>query len=176
MKQRIHCFLIIIIIIIQLIISWIQTSTTSLATHDVVPQQQGLSFSCLFYILKKEKSSSLFIFGVCLTDIVPAFSGVNFDSKQVSPSCFLESWCIESSSFAFVLQGGRNGGGREETYGSGLVGRLGSRPPNCQRKCGGCEPCVATQIPATTDKLGVQYTNYKPEGWKCKCGSTFFSP
>ncbi|KAK8566795.1 hypothetical protein V6N13_002480 [Hibiscus sabdariffa] len=102
---------------------WIQTTTTSLATHDVVPQQQ-------------------------------AFSGVNLDSKQ----------------------GGRNGGGREETYGSGMVGRLGSRPPNCQRKCGGCKPCVATQIPATTDKLGVQYTNYKPEGWKCKCGSTFFSP
>ncbi|GMI81302.1 epidermal patterning factor like 3 [Hibiscus trionum] len=110
MKQRMRCFLIIITIILQII--------SSLASHDVFPQQQGT---------------------------VPAFSGVNFDSKQ---------------------------GGVE----SRMVGRLGSRPPNCERKCGGCRPCVATQIPATTDKLGTQYTNYEPEGWKCKCGSTFFTP
>ena len=65
--------------------------------------------------------------------------------------------------------------GSEETY-SRMLGRLGSRPPNCHRKCGRCTPCIATQNPATSDKLGIQYTNYEPEGWKCKCGSTFFNP
>ncbi|KAI3407423.1 Epidermal patterning factor-like protein [Psidium guajava] len=56
------------------------------------------------------------------------------------------------------------------------MSRLGSRPPNCERKCRGCEPCEAIQIPATTDRPSVQYTNYEPEGWKCKCGSSFFDP
>ncbi|OMO91681.1 EPIDERMAL PATTERNING FACTOR-like protein [Corchorus olitorius] len=64
----------------------------------------------------------------------------------------------------------------EEIKNSRKLGRLGSRPPNCQRKCGRCTPCIAIQIPTTTDKLGIQYTNYEPEGWKCKCGSTFFNP
>ncbi|XP_010262058.1 PREDICTED: EPIDERMAL PATTERNING FACTOR-like protein 6 [Nelumbo nucifera] len=53
---------------------------------------------------------------------------------------------------------------------------LGSRPPNCQRKCGRCTPCQAIQVPTTTDHLGVQYANYEPEGWKCKCGTSFFNP
>ncbi|XP_039064573.1 EPIDERMAL PATTERNING FACTOR-like protein 2 [Hibiscus syriacus] len=108
------CFLIIIIIL--QIISRINTSTSSLASHDVVAQQQDSD---------------------------------NFEAKQ---------------------------GGGVEAYRSRMVGRVGSRPPNCQRKCGGCTPCVATQMPATTDELGIQYTNYEPEGWKCKCGSTFFNP
>ncbi|XP_010047540.1 EPIDERMAL PATTERNING FACTOR-like protein 2 isoform X2 [Eucalyptus grandis] len=56
------------------------------------------------------------------------------------------------------------------------MSRLGSRPPNCERKCRGCEPCEATQIPATTDRASVQYANYEPEGWKCKCGSSFYDP
>ncbi|XWS70023.1 hypothetical protein CRYUN_Cryun03dG0013500 [Craigia yunnanensis] len=90
-------------------------------------------------------------------DEVPELSGIAFDSKQG----------LESN--------GGVGYGSEETY-RRLLGRLGSRPPNCQRKCGRCTPCVATQIPATSDKLGIQYTNYEPEGWKCKCGSTFFNP
>ncbi|XP_056176975.1 EPIDERMAL PATTERNING FACTOR-like protein 6 [Syzygium oleosum] len=56
------------------------------------------------------------------------------------------------------------------------LSRLGSRPPNCEHKCRGCEPCEAIQIPATTDRASVQYANYEPEGWKCKCGSSFFDP
>ncbi|XP_022731406.1 EPIDERMAL PATTERNING FACTOR-like protein 5 [Durio zibethinus] len=91
--------------------------------------------------------------------IVPEFPGVAFDSKK-----------------GVEISKGGVGYGSEETYGSRMVGRLGSRPPNCQRKCGRCTPCVATQIPATSEKLGTQYTNYEPEGWKCKCGSTFFNP
>ncbi|XWS17427.1 hypothetical protein CRYUN_Cryun33cG0066500 [Craigia yunnanensis] len=125
MKQRVCCLL---IVALQ-IISWFHVSTRSLASHDVVPQQ----------------------------DKVPEFPGVASDSKQG----------LESKGGVVY--------GSEETY-SKMVGRLGSRPPNCQSKCGRCTPCIATQIPATSDKLGIQYTNYEPEGWKCKCGSTFFNP
>ncbi|KAF8401022.1 hypothetical protein HHK36_014325 [Tetracentron sinense] len=62
----------------------------------------------------------------------------------------------------------------EEAY-TGL-NRLGSRPPNCEHKCGGCSPCEAIQVPTTSDRLGIQYANYEPEGWKCKCGPSFFNP
>ncbi|OVA04450.1 hypothetical protein BVC80_1717g10 [Macleaya cordata] len=53
---------------------------------------------------------------------------------------------------------------------------LGSRPPNCEHKCGGCIPCGAIQVPTPTNHVGVQYANYEPEGWKCKCGDSFFNP
>ncbi|KAJ9167971.1 hypothetical protein P3X46_019557 [Hevea brasiliensis] len=62
----------------------------------------------------------------------------------------------------------------EQTY-RGLS-RLGSRPPSCEHKCEGCIPCSAIQIPATNDRKRLEYANYEPEGWKCKCGSTFFNP
>ncbi|KAB2604227.1 EPIDERMAL PATTERNING FACTOR-like protein 5 [Pyrus ussuriensis x Pyrus communis] len=56
------------------------------------------------------------------------------------------------------------------------LSRLGSRPPICKHLCGSCEPCVPVQTRTTTDHFGVQYANYEPEGWRCKCGSTFFTP
>ncbi|KAI3806821.1 hypothetical protein L1987_22736 [Smallanthus sonchifolius] len=62
-----------------------------------------------------------------------------------------------------------------ERYGRGIENRIGSRPPSCEHKCYGCSPCEATQVP-TTSHVGIQYTNYEPEGWKCKCGPTFYSP
>ncbi|XP_044464972.1 EPIDERMAL PATTERNING FACTOR-like protein 4 [Mangifera indica] len=62
----------------------------------------------------------------------------------------------------------------EETY--KVESRLGSRPPCCIHKCEGCEPCVAIQTPTTSDRMGLQYANYEPEGWKCKCGSSLFNP
>ncbi|ERN15336.1 EPIDERMAL PATTERNING FACTOR-like protein 6 [Amborella trichopoda] len=54
--------------------------------------------------------------------------------------------------------------------------RLGSRPPRCDNKCGGCRPCEAIQVPTTTDHLHLHYANYEPEGWKCKCGASFYNP
>ncbi|MCL7037980.1 hypothetical protein MKW94_014740 [Papaver nudicaule] len=57
-----------------------------------------------------------------------------------------------------------------------MLSTLGSRPPSCEHKCGGCVPCEAIQVPTTTDRVGIQYANYEPEGWKCKCGTTFFNP
>ncbi|XP_044494883.1 EPIDERMAL PATTERNING FACTOR-like protein 5 [Mangifera indica] len=63
----------------------------------------------------------------------------------------------------------------EEAY-SGI----GSSPPSCEHKCYGCIPCEAVQVPTTThhkkSHLGILYANYEPEGWKCKCGPSFYGP
>ncbi|XP_020221033.2 EPIDERMAL PATTERNING FACTOR-like protein 3 [Cajanus cajan] len=56
------------------------------------------------------------------------------------------------------------------------LSRLGSTPPRCEHKCGGCIPCDPIQIPTNNDLLGAQYANYEPEGWKCKCGNSYFNP
>ncbi|TKY72816.1 EPIDERMAL PATTERNING FACTOR protein 3 [Spatholobus suberectus] len=56
------------------------------------------------------------------------------------------------------------------------LSRLGSTPPRCEHKCGGCIPCDPIQIPTNNDLLGAQYANYEPEGWKCKCGNAYFNP
>ncbi|KAI3867652.1 hypothetical protein MKX03_036562 [Papaver bracteatum] len=53
---------------------------------------------------------------------------------------------------------------------------LGSRPPSCVHRCEGCNPCGAIQVPTRTDQLNLQYANYEPEDWKCKCGNAFFDP
>ncbi|KAK9948000.1 hypothetical protein M0R45_003591 [Rubus argutus] len=86
--------------------------------------------------------------------------GAGFDSKQG----------VDQKSFEGVNE---NYGGE---YYRWLMSRLGSIPPNCAHRCVGCVPCVPVQMPTTTDRIGVQYANYEPEGWKCKCGSTFFNP
>ncbi|XP_049932310.1 EPIDERMAL PATTERNING FACTOR-like protein 6 [Nymphaea colorata] len=54
------------------------------------------------------------------------------------------------------------------------VSALGSRPPRCLNKCGECRPCDAFQVPAPGTVL--QYSNYEPEEWKCKCGANVFDP
>ncbi|CAH9122741.1 unnamed protein product [Cuscuta epithymum] len=61
--------------------------------------------------------------------------------------------------------------------------RIGSFAPRCDHKCYGCMPCEAIQVPATNGGGGggaaagvQQYTNYEPEGWKCKCGPALYSP
>ncbi|KAL1339116.1 hypothetical protein AAHE18_U010100 [Arachis hypogaea] len=60
------------------------------------------------------------------------------------------------------------------------VSKIGSSPPICENKCYGCVPCEAIQVPNTSSNkrshLGIQYTNYEPESWKCKCGPSFYSP
>ncbi|CAM8942990.1 unnamed protein product [Rhodiola kirilowii] len=72
---------------------------------------------------------------------------------------------------------------------------IGSRPPRCQFRCRGCGPCEAVQVPVSPQLHGrrsarsnfyktheIEYsrgddvTNYKPMGWKCKCGNLFFNP
>ncbi|KAK7402257.1 hypothetical protein VNO78_14377 [Psophocarpus tetragonolobus] len=59
------------------------------------------------------------------------------------------------------------------------VSKIGSSPPSCEHKCYGCTPCEAIQVPSTSSRrshLGVQYANYEPESWKCKCGPSLYSP
>ncbi|XVE88691.1 hypothetical protein DITRI_Ditri19aG0089300 [Diplodiscus trichospermus] len=55
---------------------------------------------------------------------------------------------------------------------------MGSSPPSCEHKCYGCVPCEAIQVPTTSQRshVGLQYANYEPESWKCKCGPSFYSP
>ncbi|KAI3463258.1 hypothetical protein Pfo_019921 [Paulownia fortunei] len=64
----------------------------------------------------------------------------------------------------------------EEPGANKEINKIGSSPPSCEHKCYGCMPCEAIQVPTTTSLVGVQYTNYEPEGWKCKCGPAFYSP
>lgn len=78
--------------------------------------------------------------------------------------------------------------------------RLGSTPPSCHNKCNQCHPCMAVQVPTIPSHETVQsgltvtispmqvffepspqgnnnkYSNYKPLGWKCRCGNHFFNP
>ncbi|KAK7349260.1 hypothetical protein VNO77_06487 [Canavalia gladiata] len=59
------------------------------------------------------------------------------------------------------------------------MSKIGSSPPSCEHKCYGCVPCEAIQVPSTNSRrshLGIQYANYEPESWKCKCGPSFYSP
>ncbi|KAG5000649.1 hypothetical protein JHK87_021721 [Glycine soja] len=66
----------------------------------------------------------------------------------------------------------------KEAYDGG-VSKIGSSPPSCEHKCYGCVPCEAIQVPSTSTRrshLGIQYANYEPESWKCKCGLSFYSP
>ncbi|XVE51922.1 hypothetical protein DITRI_Ditri02bG0079000 [Diplodiscus trichospermus] len=55
---------------------------------------------------------------------------------------------------------------------------IGSSPPSCEHKCYGCIPCEAIQVPTTSKRshVGLQYANYEPESWKCKCGPSFYTP
>lgn len=70
----------------------------------------------------------------------------------------------------------------------GLRKRIGSRPPLCKDKCNTCFPCEAVQVPSpiaskssslnykTSSLAHLDYSNYQPEGWKCKCGTRIFNP
>ncbi|KAI4355463.1 hypothetical protein L6164_004236 [Bauhinia variegata] len=61
---------------------------------------------------------------------------------------------------------------------SNAVSKIGSSPPSCEHKCYGCSPCEAIQVPSTSRRshFGIQYANYEPESWKCKCGPSLYSP
>lgn len=57
--------------------------------------------------------------------------------------------------------------------------KIGSSPLSRNHKCLRCMPCKPAQIPATSSgrsHLWVQYANYEPEGWKCKCDPSSYSP
>ncbi|KAI4381854.1 hypothetical protein MLD38_007884 [Melastoma candidum] len=80
----------------------------------------------------------------------------------------------------------QGGGGRPAVV---VDSKIGSSPPRCTDRCYGCTPCIPVEVPVITDSSGswgprrrhgdgihVQYTIYEPEGWKCKCGPSLYSP
>ncbi|KAF7843518.1 EPIDERMAL PATTERNING FACTOR-like protein 3 [Senna tora] len=84
----------------------------------------------------------------------------------------------QSSSSSYPMKS-KKGMEEEEEYGRRGIGKVGSSPPRCEHKCYGCTPCEAIQVPSTSTRkshLGIQYANYEPESWKCKCGPSFYSP
>lgn len=87
--------------------------------------------------------------------------------------CMCSVWWNNS----FLLSVKAVKGVNEEAFYRGMR-KIGSSPPSCEHKCYGCIPCEAIQVPTTNRRshVGVQYTNYEPEGWKCKCGPSFYSP
>ncbi|KAL7131580.1 hypothetical protein ABFS83_12G012900 [Erythranthe nasuta] len=66
--------------------------------------------------------------------------------------------------------------------------RMGSMPPSCHNKCNNCHPCTAAEEPTLPGNhrvdpssfqetpAGKMYSNYKPLGWKCRCGGHFYNP
>ncbi|KAI4379551.1 hypothetical protein MLD38_005832 [Melastoma candidum] len=110
----------------------------------------------------------------------PAFSRKSLPDQQINTESKQgTSHIVASLSFQTgeIGLGGKDlKGDKSVSRGLKLMGRIGSRPPSCTNRCGRCAPCDATQIPASTDRKTVDYTNYEPEGWKCKCGSHFFDP
>ncbi|KAI4376524.1 hypothetical protein MLD38_014275 [Melastoma candidum] len=110
-----------------------------------------------------------------------AYSRDSLPDKQINTESKLgTSHFMEALSFQTKGEIGLGGkdlkGDKSVSRGLKLMGRIGSRPPSCANRCGRCAPCDATQIPARTDRKTVDYTNYEPEGWKCKCGPHFFDP
>ncbi|URE07561.1 EPIDERMAL PATTERNING FACTOR-like protein 1 [Musa troglodytarum] len=54
--------------------------------------------------------------------------------------------------------------------------RLGSAPPNCHNRCNECTPCTAVPDPTAPDRPKDKHSNYKPLGWKCRCGDNLYNP
>ncbi|KAB1218117.1 EPIDERMAL PATTERNING FACTOR-like protein 4 [Morella rubra] len=51
---------------------------------------------------------------------------------------------------------------------------LGSSPPTCRSKCGGCSPCWPVHVPIHPG-LSTPL-EYYPEAWRCQCGNKLFMP
>ncbi|KAG8656466.1 hypothetical protein MANES_04G141000v8 [Manihot esculenta] len=102
-------------------------------------------------------------------------TGLNSESSQV----LLASNSVPQMGSKQDIQGMGEVEGLNEKANSKEWSKIGSSPPSCEHKCFGCTPCEAIQVPTTSkahNHLGVNYANYEPEGWKCKCGSSFYSP
>ncbi|XP_051127262.1 EPIDERMAL PATTERNING FACTOR-like protein 1 [Andrographis paniculata] len=113
---------------------------------------------------------------------------------------FLALFLLLTSAHSFIHKGPTNAI-REGAVAAEKT-RLGSTPPSCHNKCNECDPCMAVQVPTLPGRDGVRrssagpektmadlessatqwaaagnrYSNYKPLGWKCRCGSRFYNP
>ncbi|XP_027167851.1 EPIDERMAL PATTERNING FACTOR-like protein 5 [Coffea eugenioides] len=122
---------------------------------------------------------------VCITSCRPlvpngghAFHSGSSGTEQSPPSLnksvsLVDKVPLPPGGVGEEVKNGGGGGGEEKEE---VSRRIGSSPPSCDHKCFGCMPCEAIQVPTTHGRVGVQYANYEPEGWKCKCGPTFYTP
>ncbi|XP_042023334.1 EPIDERMAL PATTERNING FACTOR-like protein 6 [Salvia splendens] len=94
----------------------------------------------------------------------------NFPLKNTTTNNNIQGYVKNQGNSSTPFEGEVERGGKYKQ-----LKKLESKPPSCEHKCYGCKPCEAIQVPTTTH-FRVLYTNYEPEGWKCKCGPTFYSP
>lgn len=115
----------------------------------------------------------------CLALVLQILTWVPATSRLFSPDNDLSSHQLGTggspkSSYGPYTSGKREEASKEARYTG--VKKVGSRPPDCEHKCEGCIPCEAIQVPTITSHFSLQYANYEPESWKCKCGLSFYSP
>ncbi|KAL5227502.1 hypothetical protein ABZP36_015767 [Zizania latifolia] len=110
-------------------------------------------------------------FVLLLPDTLPAMSGGEAAVVGYSAGNRLE--VRRGNAAEQPPAGGGEGAGERRR----VLRRLGSRPPCCERRCGGCAPCTAVQVRAgAAAGPSCAASNYEPVGWKCKCGSVLFDP
>jgi hypothetical protein len=59
------------------------------------------------------------------------------------------------------------------TFIPGFMGSIGSRPPICAGRCGGCMPCLPMNVPVSGARTDDEYY---PEVWRCICDETMYMP
>ncbi|KAF8090344.1 hypothetical protein N665_0478s0006 [Sinapis alba] len=99
---------------------------------------------------------------VCATSRPIASTQVSFHSGTTSTQA------AEHNSKRSILNPNKNTEVEEMEKGR----RIGSKPPTCEKKCYGCEPCEAIQVPTISNSpphFSTHYANYQPEGWRCHC-------
>eukprot|EP00250_Pteridium_aquilinum_P034225 c7257_g1_i1 orf=328-870(+) len=57
-----------------------------------------------------------------------------------------------------------------------MMGKLGSMPPSCVKRCNGCTPCEAVQVPVGQRRKRIGLLEYYPEAWRCKCKNKLYNP
>ncbi|GLT55959.1 hypothetical protein SLA2020_290370 [Shorea laevis] len=151
--RRLFCFM----LALQMV-SWESSTSRPLASHNGLAVHQSVRGQI-------PKASQVFL------DPKP-----NSEEVSLSLSLYMSLVCLnfKGGCLFLCLQSPRQAAINEKAIGRG-VSRIGSSPPSCEHKCYGCTPCEAIQVP-TTSHVGLQYANYEPEGWKCKCGPSFYSP
>ncbi|CAI9766887.1 unnamed protein product [Fraxinus pennsylvanica] len=82
-----------------------------------------------------------------------------------------------------LVQGANNHKTVKEDQKAILMSQIGSRPPQCEKRCSSCAHCEAIQVPTNSTTIsGIAYNrgddppNYKSMSWKCKCGNQIFNP
>ncbi|CAI9107128.1 OLC1v1006419C1 [Oldenlandia corymbosa var. corymbosa] len=89
---------------------------------------------------------------------VVSSNGVGFDLQEVGK---------KEHGFAHV-----DGVGRKHSR------PVGSSPPSCGGKCGGCTPCspIRVTVPPKGGERLMMSAEYYPQRWNCSCGGKLYHP